>query len=89
MRTLGGIARLLGVDGKTISQYRDAIEALVPDREQRGSRILYRVRAVIEALNEMRRGPGVGGGPATEPFRTVRAFSQVGTGCRTGPCGGR
>ena len=40
MRTLGGIARLLGVDGKTISQYRAAIEARVHDREQRGSRYL-------------------------------------------------
>lgn len=63
MRTLGGIARLLGVDGKTISQYRHAIEARVQDREQRGSRTLYRMREVIEALNEIRRGPGVAADP--------------------------
>jgi hypothetical protein len=63
LRTLGGIARLLGVDGKTITQYREAIEARVQEREQRGSRTLYRVRGVIEALNEIRRGPGVAADP--------------------------
>ncbi|SEH03788.1 hypothetical protein SAMN05444920_1447 [Nonomuraea solani] len=72
MRTLGGIARLLGVDGKTISQYRGAIEARVPEREQRGSRTLYRVRAVIEALNEIRRGPGV----AVDPEQDRRKRSS-------------
>ncbi|YCK40219.1 hypothetical protein ACNF49_40995 [Actinomadura sp. ATCC 39365] len=72
MRTLGGIGRLLGVDGKTISQYRDAIEARVDDREQRGSRTLYRVRGAADRRISLRcgagapvrgrwRGPGSGG----------------------------
>jgi hypothetical protein len=69
IRTLGGIARLLGVDGKTISQYRDAIEARAQEREQRGSRALYRVRVVIEALNEIRRGSGVAADPEQDRRR--------------------
>ncbi|GAA3625083.1 hypothetical protein GCM10022419_133340 [Nonomuraea rosea] len=76
MRTLGGVARLLGVDGKTISQYRDAIEARVQEREQRGSRTLYRVSAVVEALNEIRRGPGVAAD--SEQDRRRRSPAQPG-----------
>ncbi len=59
MRTLGGIARLLGVDGKTVTQYRAAIEARVHDREQRGSRTPYRVSQVVDAINKIRRGRGL------------------------------
>ncbi|MEV0826372.1 hypothetical protein [Nonomuraea rubra] len=76
MRTLGGIARLLGVDGKTITQYRDFIDTRVQDREQRGSRTLYRVSAVIEALNEIRRGAGVAADP--EQDRRRRSPGQSG-----------
>ncbi|WP_157254845.1 hypothetical protein [Nonomuraea typhae] len=82
LRTLGAIARLLGVDGKTISQYREAIEARVHDREQRRSRTLYRVRAVIEALNEIRRGAGVAADPEHDrrrrsPGRPGRSRSKM------------
>ncbi|RBQ11605.1 hypothetical protein DP939_45190 [Spongiactinospora rosea] len=47
------------MDGKTISQFWDAIEPRLDDREQRGSRTLCRMSAVIEAMNEICRGPGL------------------------------
>ncbi|MFF4621768.1 hypothetical protein [Nonomuraea jabiensis] len=57
------------MDGKTISPYREAIEARVQDRDQRGSRTLYRVREVIEALSEIRHGPGVAADPEQDRRR--------------------
>ncbi|MGV9679084.1 hypothetical protein ACWDSJ_27700 [Nocardia sp. NPDC003482] len=55
-RTLGAIARLLGVDGKTVTQYRDILDREV-DHEARGARTFYHTRGVINVLNQ-RRGMG-------------------------------
>ncbi|WP_218126091.1 hypothetical protein [Sinosporangium album] len=56
MLTLGAIARRLGLDGKTVTQYRPQIEERAA-WEQRGQRRLYRLADVVEVLNA-RRGAG-------------------------------
>lgn len=56
-RTLGAIARLLGVDGKTVTQYRQTFDEQV-DHADRGTRTLYHTRGVVEVLNR-RRGMGM------------------------------
>ncbi|WP_446225011.1 hypothetical protein ACTWPB_07830 [Nocardia sp. IBHARD005] len=56
-RTLGAIARLLGVDGKTVTQYRETINEQV-DHTDRGTRTIYHTRGVVEVLNK-RRGMGM------------------------------
>ncbi len=56
-RTLGAIARLLGVDGKTVTQYRDTLNEQV-DHTDRGARTLFHTRGVVEVLNQ-RRGMGM------------------------------
>ncbi|MGK8501298.1 hypothetical protein [Nocardia asiatica] len=55
-RTLGAIARLLGVDGKTVTQYRTVLDQCA-DHEDRGKRRMYRTRDVVDVLNR-RRGIG-------------------------------
>ncbi|SDI46734.1 hypothetical protein SAMN05421505_1554 [Sinosporangium album] len=67
MLTLGAIARRLGLDGKTVTQYRPQIE----DRavwEQRGQRRLYRLADVVDVLNA-RRGVGLAADPAADRRR--------------------
>ncbi|MFR9753918.1 hypothetical protein ACL02S_23165 [Nocardia sp. 004] len=49
-RTLGAIAHLLGVNSKTVTQYRRIFDKTV-DHEDRGSRTIYRTRGVIDTLN--------------------------------------
>ncbi|MGX1805164.1 hypothetical protein ACWIGI_05570 [Nocardia sp. NPDC055321] len=49
-RTLGTIAGLLGLNGKTLTQYRDRIDQCA-DFEDRGARRYYRTREVVEFLN--------------------------------------
>jgi hypothetical protein len=66
-RTLGAIARLLGVDGKTISQYRGRLDERAAHQD-RGTRRLYRTGDVIEVLNS-RRGVGVAADPAADRRR--------------------
>ncbi|WP_280405280.1 hypothetical protein [Nocardia brasiliensis] len=56
-RTLGAIARLLGVAGKTVTQYREILDEKV-EHEDRGARTVYRTREVVDVLNE-RRGMGM------------------------------
>ncbi|MBF6302841.1 hypothetical protein IU459_35745 [Nocardia amamiensis] len=56
-RALGAIAKLLGVDGKTVTQYRELFDEKV-EHEDRGARTVYRTRGVVEVLNE-RRGMGM------------------------------
>ncbi|WP_246003242.1 hypothetical protein [Nocardia tenerifensis] len=55
-RTLGAIARLLGVDGKTVTQYRAILDAEV-EHQPRGARRVYRTRGVVDVLNNR---PGMG-----------------------------
>lgn len=54
--TLGAIARILGLDGRTVSQYRARIEQQIKP-VIRGTRQLYPLGAVVDVLNS-RRGPG-------------------------------
>ncbi|MEV6360331.1 hypothetical protein [Nocardia asteroides] len=56
-RTLGAIARILGLDGKTVTQYREIFNEEV-DHTDRGSRTVYHTRGVVETLNK-RRGMGM------------------------------
>lgn len=56
-QTLGWIARALGLDGRSVTQYRDAVDARARYR-QHGARRLYRVGDVIDVLNG-RQGAGV------------------------------
>ncbi|MCX4097717.1 hypothetical protein [Nocardia sp. alder85J] len=69
-RTLGTIASMLGLDRKTVSQYRQAIDAAVAaeDYQDRGARRLYRTRVVVDWLNA-RPGRGVAADPATDRRR--------------------
>ncbi|MBF6137819.1 hypothetical protein IU501_33145 [Nocardia otitidiscaviarum] len=60
-RTLGAIARLLGVAGKTVTQYRETFDEKV-EHEDRGARTVYRTRGVVDVLNK-RRGRGLPLGP--------------------------
>lgn len=66
-RTLGGIAKLLGVDGKTITQYRELMDERA-EHEDDGKQRRYRTRDVVEVLNE-RRGFGVASKPETDRRR--------------------
>lgn len=66
-RTLGAIAKLLGVDGKTVTQYRDQIEQKAVFQET-GKQRRYRTADVIEVLNA-RRGSGRAQDPATDQRR--------------------
>ncbi|WP_113982704.1 hypothetical protein [Spongiactinospora rosea] len=59
MRTLGAIARLLGIDGKTLTQYRPKFDAHAEHRDQ-GARRLYRTGDIVALLND-RPGAGVTG----------------------------
>jgi hypothetical protein len=63
-RTLGAIAKLLHINGKTVSQYRDIFDTRVK-HEDRGARRYYHTRAVIDVLNS-RRGYGVALDPSTD-----------------------
>lgn len=56
-RTLGAIARLVGLDGKTVTQYRAIIDEQV-DHTARGARTVYHTRGVVEVLNK-RHGMGM------------------------------
>ncbi|PZG56318.1 hypothetical protein C1I98_01415 [Spongiactinospora gelatinilytica] len=62
MRTLNAIARLLGIAGKSISQYRQTFDAHAARREH-GARTLYRTGDVVNLLNDR---PGAGVASATE-----------------------
>ncbi|RBQ15330.1 hypothetical protein DP939_36430 [Spongiactinospora rosea] len=62
MRTLNAIARLLGVAGKTLSQYRQTFDAHAEHRDH-GARTLYRTGDVVNLLNDR---PGAGVASATE-----------------------
>lgn len=67
--TLGAVARRLGVDGKTVTQYRGAIDERAADVEQRGTRRYYRLGEVIAILNAIRRGRGVAADPGHDGRR--------------------
>ncbi|WP_125649577.1 hypothetical protein [Nonomuraea sp. WAC 01424] len=67
-RTLGAIARLLGVDGKTVTQYRDLLDERAA-HEDRGARRLYRTGDVVAFLNS-RGGAGVALDPSADARRT-------------------
>lgn len=63
MLTLGAIAARLGLNGRSITQYRDLIEThTTPERH--GTRKYYRYGAVIDALNTRR---GMGARPHQPP----------------------
>ncbi|WP_158578648.1 MerR family transcriptional regulator [Spongiactinospora rosea] len=47
MRTLGAIARLLGIDGTTLTQYRPKFDSHAEHRGQ-GARRLYRTGDIVE-----------------------------------------
>lgn len=66
--TLGAIARRLGVAGRTLTQYRATIDARVP-AEHRGARRYYPLGAVIDVLNDIRRGAGVASDPGQDRRR--------------------
>ncbi|MFJ9371114.1 hypothetical protein ACIRRA_42840 [Nocardia sp. NPDC101769] len=66
-RTLGAIARLVGVNGKTVTQYRDLIDQRA-DYEDRGARRHYRTRDVVDFLNQ-RPGHGRASDPASDGRR--------------------
>ena len=70
-RTLGAIARLLGLDGKTVSQYRILMDEHT-DHEDRGQRRYYRTRDVIDTLNA-RQGRGRATDPGTDRRRNLDA----------------
>ncbi|MGY1969726.1 hypothetical protein ACW9HH_36385 [Nocardia gipuzkoensis] len=65
-RTLGAIARLLGLDGKTVTQYRTMLDEQAAHRDQ-GKRRMYRTRDVVEVLNSR-----PGSGRALDPSRDRR-----------------
>ncbi|WP_217709104.1 DUF4326 domain-containing protein [Nonomuraea rhodomycinica] len=71
MRTLGAIAKLLGVDGKSVTQYRAAIDEHAA-HEDRGARRYYRTGDVVEVLNS-RKGFGVALDPTRDRRRTATA----------------
>ncbi|BCK57389.1 hypothetical protein [Nocardia wallacei] len=57
-RTLGAIARLLGVDGKTVTQYRAFLDEHASYQDSStGKRRAYRTRDVVDVLNN-RQGHG-------------------------------
>ncbi|MFI6603838.1 DUF4326 domain-containing protein [Nonomuraea sp. NPDC050536] len=66
-RTLGAIARLIGLDGKSLTQQRDTFDERA-DHQDRGQRRTYRVGDVIALLNE-RRGRGMAMNPAVDRRR--------------------
>ncbi|MFC0557404.1 hypothetical protein ACFFHJ_41595 [Planotetraspora thailandica] len=66
--TLGAIARRLGVDGRTVTQYRSLIDQAAAS-EQHGQRRRYRLADVIEVLNT-RAGRGVSLTPEVDRRRT-------------------
>ncbi|WP_214327904.1 deazapurine DNA modification protein DpdA family protein [Nonomuraea sediminis] len=70
-RTLGAIAKLLGVDGKTVTQYRALLDQHAA-HEDRGARRFYRTGDVVEVLNS-RKGFGVALDPARDRRRTAAA----------------
>ncbi|MFD6357438.1 hypothetical protein [Nocardia tengchongensis] len=65
-RTLGAIARLLGLDGKTVTQYRDLIDQRA-EFEDKGARRHYRTRDVVDFLNNR-----LGYGRSSDPTRDGR-----------------
>lgn len=65
-RTLGAIAKLLGVDGKTVSQYRSAMDERAQFTDH-GRRRFYRTADVVAVLNSRR-----GGGRALDPDQDRR-----------------
>ncbi|MCW2878377.1 MAG: hypothetical protein JWQ95_2477 [Sphaerisporangium sp.] len=67
--TLGVIARRLGVDGRTVTQYRELIDQRA-EWEQLGQRRRYRIGDVIEVVLNSRQGRGVGLTPETDRRRT-------------------
>ncbi|MGW4125882.1 hypothetical protein [Nocardia sp. NPDC004711] len=66
-RTLGAIARLVGVAGATITQYRALIDQTA-EHEDRGARRRYRTRDVVDFLNE-RPGHGRSNDPSSDRRR--------------------
>ncbi|MGV9543802.1 hypothetical protein ACWEQA_04080 [Nocardia sp. NPDC004085] len=68
-RTLGAIARLLGVDGKTVTQYRTVFDEHTAYQDT-GKRRIYRTRDVVNTLNSR-----LGFGRAMEPTRDRRRRS--------------
>ncbi|MFB7722319.1 hypothetical protein [Nocardia sp. NPDC056100] len=68
-RTLGAIARLLGLDGKTVTQYRDLIDHRA-EFEDKGARRRYRTRDVVDFLND-RPGYGRSSDPARDRRRNA------------------
>ncbi|MFR9767750.1 hypothetical protein [Nocardia sp. SC052] len=81
-RTLGAIARLLGVDGKTITQYRTVLDQHA-DHEDRGKRRMYRTRDVVDVLNR-RRGVGRAMDPSTDGRRRAEPSATAGRTLPTG-----
>ncbi|WP_174188458.1 hypothetical protein [Nocardia barduliensis] len=75
-RTLGAIARLLGVDGKTITQYRTVLDQHA-DHEDRGKRRMYRTRDVVDVLNR-RRGIGRAMDPSKDRRRRAEHSGTTG-----------
>ncbi|MEU7004883.1 hypothetical protein [Nonomuraea sp. NPDC046570] len=71
MRTLGAIAKLLGIDGKSVTQYRAVLDQHAA-HEERGKRRFYRTGDVVEVLNS-RKGPGVALDPARDRRRRTAA----------------
>ncbi|MBF6205945.1 hypothetical protein IU483_17870 [Streptomyces gardneri] len=69
-RSLGAIARLLGVDGKTVTQYRRVLDERA-DYEDRGKRRMYRTRDVVDMLNNRR-----GFGRALDPNKDRRRRTE-------------
>ncbi|WP_433717094.1 hypothetical protein ACQP2U_42675 (plasmid) [Nocardia sp. CA-084685] len=70
-RTLGAIAKCLGVDGKTVRQYRDLLDERCEHEDRGTNRRTYRTRDVVDVLNSRR-----GGGVALDPRRDRRRTSQ-------------
>lgn len=69
LRTLGAIARLLGVAGSTLTQYREVFDQQAT-HEDRGRRRYYRVGDVVEILNA-RQGVGVARDPEGDQRRSA------------------
>ena len=67
LRTLGEIARLAGVAGATITQYRELLDARTT-HEDRGKRRFYRTGDVLSVLNS-RAGHGVAANSVTDRRR--------------------
>lgn len=74
--TLGAIARMLGVNDKTVNQYRSALDERVEFIEYK-TRRKYQVRGVVGFLND-RKGRGVAADPAADrrPANSGRRASQ-------------